>query len=153
MRVFSQRDDDVYFDVVRFLEYDMLKLDPLFHMEIVPDEDMGVKHAEASPSEHKIRIAESVYCGAIAGNRRDRGTCGHEVGHYIMHDSSRIRCARTHESVPRYQDPEWQAKVFQGAFLAPEHIIREMSVDEVVSNCGISWDSAQIQVSKKRTKR
>ena len=153
MRIFSKRDSETYFDIVKFLEYDMLKLDPDFYLEIVPDEEMGVKHAEASPSEHTIRIAQSVYDGAISGNGRDRGTCAHEVGHYIMHNESSVRCARVHESVPTYQDPEWQAKVFQSALLAPGHIIRNMSVDEVARECGISWDAAYIHVSKIRARR
>ena len=153
VRLFSNRDSEVSFDVVRFLEHDMLNFDPDFYVQIVPDGDMGVKHAEACPSEHTIRIAESVYIRAVAGSGRARGTIAHEIGHYIMHDGTSVRCARTHELVPTFQDPEWQAKVFQSALLAPEHIIRNMTVDEVSIKCGISWDAADFHVSKIRAGR
>lgn len=83
-------ENDLFFDIVYFLEYVMPIIFPDFVLEICPQEEMGNLHGETIPSEHKIRIREDVYIGACNGKGRDRLTVAHEIGHYFMHDEKSI---------------------------------------------------------------
>lgn len=59
---------------------------------------------------------------AFAGNRRNRFTIAHELGHYFLHSKggkARIRVARAGSG-----RIEWEANWFAGAFLLPEKQFR-----------------------------
>lgn len=138
-----------YFPIVEFLELVMPQLDEQFLWIPVPSFEMGSKHGLAYPEDKLIKIREDVYEGAVAGNGRDRFTLAHEIGHYFLHKKERVSFARTigaAEKLPPFRNPEWQANSFAGELLAPPHIIKGMSVFEVMSFCGISSQAAKIQL-------
>jgi Zn-dependent peptidase ImmA (M78 family) len=76
-------------------------------------------------------------------------TITHEFAHYLLHDEA-IGLARVMEGekLKPYHDPEWQAKAFAGEFLIPAHLISNLSIDEIVIKCGVSYEAARYQRSK-----
>jgi Zn-dependent peptidase ImmA (M78 family) len=139
--------NEIFFPVVHFLEYGLTEIDENFSYEIVPIEEMRGRYAETYPEQSKIVIREDVYNGAVNGVPRDRFTIAHEIGHFILHRPDNIVLARgnRHEKVPAFKDPEWQANTFAGELLAPSHIIRGMSPEEISKNCGVSITVGKIQ--------
>ena len=138
-----------YFPIVEFLELVMPTLDEQFICLPVPKSEMGSKHGLAYPDNKLIKVREDVYDGAVDGKGRDRFTLAHELGHYFLHKKENVSFARTigaEEKLPAFRNPEWQANAFAGELLAPPHIIKEMSVFEVVRYCGISSQAAKIQL-------
>ena len=49
----------------------------------------------ASPDERRIILREDVYVGACEGKGRDRFTVAHEIGHILLHSTSRLVVPRT----------------------------------------------------------
>lgn len=138
-----------YFPIVQFLELVMPQIDEQFFWVPASKSEMGAKHGLAYPEDKLIKIREDIYEGAVAGNGRDRFTIAHEIGHYFLHKKERVSFARSlgaAEKLPAFKDPEWQASAFAGELLAPPHIIRDLSVFEVMKYCGISQDAAQKQL-------
>lgn len=134
-----------YFDIIAFLERNMVDLDPEFVLEIVEDDKLPFAYAQSYPDKHLIQIRESVYYGAISNNGRDRFTLCHELGHYIFHGSENISYMRADRKLEAYKSPEWQANTFAGELLVPENIAREKTVSEIVDQCKVSYAVAQIQ--------
>lgn len=132
-------------DVISILENALPIIDTEFYLDIVPDKELDA-HARAYPEDHTIKIRESIYDGARRGNGRDRFTIVHEIFHFIWHDSEGISLARNPEAVKLYENPEWQADVFAGAFLMPSRLIRGKSVSEVMEECGVSKSAARCQL-------
>lgn len=112
-------------------------------IEVMSLAEMPTEYALTYPNQNRMKIREDVYYGALAGNPRDRFTLCHEIGHYLLHDSKDIAYARG--SIPAYMDPEWQANCFAAELMAPAHLIREMSVQEISEKCGMSFQAAEIQ--------
>lgn len=141
--------DERYFPIREFLELVMPKIDEEFVLEVLPKHEMGSNHGLAYPEDKVIKLREDVYDGAVDGKPRDRLTMAHEVGHYFLHTKERVSFARSigpSEALPAYRDPEWQANAFAGELLAPPHIIKGMSVFEVMKFCGVSQDAARKQL-------
>ena len=90
-----------------------------------------------------MRIREDVYEGAVAGNPRDRFTLCHELGHFLLHQPKYVSYARG--DIPVYCQPEWQANTFAAELMAPYHLVRDMSADEISRECGMSKKAADIQ--------
>lgn len=139
--------NDSYFPVVEFLEWGMTDLDPKFSLEILPENVMKNQYGITFPEKNLICLREDVYENAISGISRDRFTVAHEIGHYLMHRPGRIALARNEaeEDVPAYKSPEWQANTFAGELLAPPHIIKGLSPNEIALKCGVSFEVAKIQ--------
>lgn len=75
--------DVLYFPIVELLDV-LTELFDDFNYEIVEDNAMQKKvHADTDIRTGHIRIKESVYEGACAGEGRDRMTIAHEIGHYF----------------------------------------------------------------------
>ena len=134
----------MWIDVIHILENVIPVLDEDFHVDIVPDHELDA-HARAYPENHVIRIRESVYDGARRGVGRDRFTVMHEIFHFIWHDREEISLARNPKAVKLYENPEWQADVFAGAFLMPTNLIKGMPVNQIMVSCGVSRSAAQCQ--------
>lgn len=144
--------NEKYFPIEEFLEIVMPQMDEDFVLEVLTHREMASNHGLAYPEEKVIMIREDVYEGAVKGNARDRFTLAHEVGHYFLHRKERVSFARnlgTAEKLQPFRDPEWQANAFAGELLAPPHIIKNMSVFEVMRYCGISAQAAQVQLKFK----
>lgn len=143
-------EDVPYFPVVKFLEiFHEIIGDPAFHFVSQEDNEFSsTVHAQYDVEENCICLRESVYNGAIAGNGRDRMTISHELAHALLIKHSGIRLNRcfSHEKIPAYRDPEWQAKCLAGELMIPEHLARNMSVSEIVDSCCVSYTAAKYQV-------
>ena len=136
--------DELYFPIVEFIEW--ILGDPEnkdFDFEIVPKSEMEDTYGTTNTARNVMRIRQDVYEGAVAGNPRDRFTLCHELGHYLLHQPRYISYARG--SVPTYCQPEWQANTFAAELMAPYHLVKNMSAEEIACNCGMSRTAANIQ--------
>lgn len=140
--------DVKFFPVVQLLEVGLPGIYSDFNYEIIEVHKLPNKYAVTYPSKNLIKIREDVYLGAISGNGRDRFTIAHEIGHFILHKPENIALARNEivEAIPAYKNPEWQANTFAGELLAPPHIIKGLTISDVVHMCGVSRKVAEIQL-------
>lgn len=92
-----------------------------------------------------ISIREDVYEGAIAGVGRDRMTITHEISHYILMVICSVKFSKVSGCFSRkaYCDPEWQAKALAGEIMCPNNLIKNMSVNEIAVQCGVSKSAAE----------
>lgn len=123
---------------------------PIVEIEIVEDQALPGKYAAYYPQSNLLKIRESVYLGACAGNGRDRFTIAHELGHFFLHHNVPLDFAREdspYQKVPAYRNPEWQANTFASEFLMPHDLIQGMSPKEVAQACGTSLEAARIAVN------
>lgn len=141
-------ENDLYFNIVNFVEKVLPLFLPNFVFEICSEEEMGNLHGETIPSECKIRLREDVYIGACQEKGRDRLTLAHELGHLLMHDEGSIAFCKleSNEKIPTYRDPEWQADVFGGELLAPSYLIAQMTEKEIHEKCVVSNRCAKRQL-------
>ncbi len=122
-----------------------------FYFEVVDDDyfERG-KHAAYFPEDNCIRIKNSVYLSADEGNGRDRMTIAHELAHVLLLKVCNIQLYRCFEEEPikPYRDPEWQAKCLAGEWMIPYYLVKNMTVEEIAEQCGVSYDAAAFQKSK-----
>ncbi|MHC8516704.1 ImmA/IrrE family metallo-endopeptidase [Sporosarcina sp. ITBMC105] len=144
--------DELYFPVVKFLEWGMPEFDKKINFEILPFNKLPNRYAVTFPKKNLIYIREDVYDAAAEGIGRDRFTIAHEIGHYVMHRPGNIELARSEnvDSIPAYKDPEWQVNVFAAELLAPPSIISGLTVAEIAECCGVSHTVGRIQTGKLR---
>lgn len=144
--------DILYVDIMVLFELILPRIfsEDEFDYEVVPKEEFPDLYAITLGGK-RILIREDVYERACAGSPRDRFTVAHEIGHFILHEKSDVGLARmdSDERIPAYMDPEWQANVFAGYLLMGENLIENMTVDEIVEKCGVSYAAAYIQKTKK----
>ena len=138
-------ENELYFPIVRFIEWILANPDNGIDLEIVDPREMADMYGNTSPGGNIMRIRSDVYERAIHGSERDRFTLCHEVGHYFLHQPESISHARGKS--PIYMDPEWQANAFAGELLAPSYLIKDLTISEIAEKCGISKKAAQIQYS------
>lgn len=140
--------DAQFFPVLHLLEIGLREIYSDFNFEIVDNRELPTQYAVTYPSENLIVLRQEVYDGAYNDVARDRFTIAHEIGHYVLHQPTNIALARNQlaTSIPPYKDPEWQANTFAGELLAPPHIIRGLSVPEIMLACGVSRSVAEIQL-------
>lgn len=132
-----------YFPIVHFVEWILANPDNGVELEIVEPEEMKDTYGLTNTGSNRMCIRSDVYEGAVKGNPRDRFTLCHEVGHYLLHRPNSVSFARG--EIPRYRDPEWQANTFAAELMAPYDLVKNMSVDEIMRNCGMSRQAATIQ--------
>jgi len=145
--------DTLYFPVMPFLEHVMPSIYDGFHYEIVPEEYFPEeRHAEIDIAKHIIRIREDVYEGAANGRGQHRMTVMHEIAHYILLVQCGVKLGRTFGETPvkRYQDPEWQAKALAGEIMCPADKISTLSVEQVMEQCGVSRNAAELNLKINR---
>lgn len=134
-------DDVLYFPIVRFIEWCLPELG--LNYEILTVEEMDDTYGLTNTSKNVLYIREDVYYRAVAGNPRVRFTLCHELGHFLLHTPGRVSFARG--DIPAYRNPEWQANVFAGELMAPYYLTNCMSVDDIMNECGMSRQAAEIQ--------
>jgi Zn-dependent peptidase ImmA (M78 family) len=138
--------DVKHFPIVELLEMGLPQVFEEFNYQIVDNHELPDQYAIAYPAENLIVIREEVYEGAISGVARDRFTVAHEIGHFMLHQPGNISLARSEKAIPAFRSPEWQANTFAGELLAPPHVVRGLSVEEVMLACGVSRTVAEIQL-------
>jgi hypothetical protein len=143
-------DKQLYFPIIRFVELILPQLMPEFVFDVASEDELGDCHGLTYPERHLMRIREDVYLRADEGIGRDRATIAHELGHYILHQPSRVAHARIEfgATLPAFKSPEWQAKAFAGELLVPAHLVKGMKSWEVVKLCGVSQEAAELQLNK-----
>ncbi len=132
-----------YFPIVPFIEWILGDPDNDFDYEIVPVSEMEDTYGTTNTESNIMRIREDVYERAVAGNPRDRFTLCHELGHFLLHQPQFVSYARG--DIPTYCKPEWQANTFAAELMAPYHLVKNMSADEIAKECGMSKTAACIQ--------
>ena len=144
IRKISGLENETFFPIVNFIEWILGDPDNSeFNYEIVEPEEMKDMYGNTNTGTNVMRIRRDVYDRAVQGSPRDRFTLCHELGHYLMHRPEIMLYARG--EIPRYCDPEWQANTFAGELMAPYELIKDMSVEEIMENCGMSRQAASIQ--------
>ena len=150
IRMITHTENDIYFDVMSLLEFDMVKLIDGFELEIVESKKMPNLCGETIPSQKKIRLNEEIYVKALEGDGYARFSVAHEIGHLIWHTPESISlCRLKHgEKLITYEDPEWQADAFAGELLMYHPLVKNMSPLEIELKCGVTRKAAITQYSK-----
>lgn len=137
------------FDIVGFLDKQFAKLgfDSAFNLEVVADEELPGRFGETVPSEHVIRIRETIYLEALAGDGFARQVLAHELWHFLWHNSETISYAYVDDSshIPDEMNPEKQADVFAAELLAPSQEVCGMKIYQISSIYGVTKRTAAVQ--------
>lgn len=136
-------ENKLYFPIVEVIELLAADDEEEFDFEIVSEGEMMDTYGTTNTAKNVMRIRQNVYEGAIKGNPRDRFTLCHEFGHWLLHQPESVSFARG--SIPTYCNPEWQANTFAAELMIPYYLVREMSVEEITTKCGVSYACAEIQ--------
>lgn len=104
-------------------------------------------HAQYDLLNKTISIKEAVYVGACENHGRDRYTIAHEIAHALLLDSNNITLNRTSSDKQSklYTNPEWQADCLAGELLIPKHLCENMSAEEIMDACAVSYEAACYQ--------
>lgn len=149
IRFIDGSENEMFFDIVHFLEVVLYKIDPTFNFRVLPKSEMGECHGLTFPDRNEIQIREDVYERAVNGDGRDRMTMAHELGHLLYHEKQNVSYARMkNNDIPAFRDPEWQADAFGGELLIPYHLTRGKDVEEVSRECKVSKKAAMCQLGK-----
>lgn len=146
-------DTEHFFPVVDFLERAMPRLVKGFVYDVVEDEFLPGKYAQAIPEENLVEIRQSTYEAAVDGDPRARFTIAHEVGHLLLADEvpdGHASYARRDRNIPLrpFEDPEWQANEFAAELLAPCRLVAGMNAQGIKDDFGVSLEVARIQLGK-----
>ncbi|MDY3007321.1 MULTISPECIES: ImmA/IrrE family metallo-endopeptidase [Anaerococcus] len=137
------------FPIVQVIEF--LSNKGVFNLEICSIDEMGTKYGETVPSENLIKLREDIYEKACDNDGFSKSTCSHELLHWLIHGEETVSFCRREEDLMKrrvYEDPEWQANCFAGELLVPKHIVKGMSIDEIMEKCNVTYRMAQYQLSK-----
>lgn len=77
--------NELYFDIVRFMEGKLLRLIPDFNLIVEEKSKLGECHGLTYSDRNEIHIREDVYECALKGSGRDRLTMAHELFHLLQH--------------------------------------------------------------------
>lgn len=136
-------EDELFFPIVEVIELLAADEDEEFDYEIVSPSEMIDTYGTTNTYSNIMRIRENVYEGAVKGNPRDRFTLCHEFGHWFLHQPENVSFARG--AIPKYSDPEWQANTFAAELMIPFYLVKDMSIEDIVEKCGVSYTCADIQ--------
>lgn len=141
-----------FFPIMEFLELIMPQIDTDFVVTPVEDSDLPGRAAETIPSEHMIRVKQSIYDAACQGAYWPRLVMAHELGHYLFHGEENVAYAHPApgEKIPDEVNAERQADVFSAELLAPVHLIDETSDFLVSKHFGIPKSVAGVQMTQSR---
>lgn len=136
-------EEELNFPIVQVIELLATDDEEEFDYEIVSPNEMLDTYGTTNTYRNIMRIRENVYEGAVNGNPRDRFTLCHEFGHWFLHQPDNISFARG--TIPKYCDPEWQANTFAAELMIPYYLVKDMSLEDIVEKCGVSYSCADIQ--------
>lgn len=148
IRKIAGQENNLYFDIVYFLDVILPKIDPGFTLIIEDESELGECHGLTYPDRNEIHIRSDVYERACKGSGRDRLTMAHELFHLLQHEKENISYARIPDGakIQTFRDPEWQATAFGGELLVPWHLTKGMNADEIAEKCGVSIAAANTQI-------
>jgi len=139
--------NELYFDILGFVEKKWPRFDPDFTFNVKSVQEMGDFHGLTYPDRNEINIREDVYERAYNDSGRDRLTIAHEFFHLLQHGRENISLARTeNKNIPLYRDPEWQSDAFGGELLIPKKLIRGMTENQIIVACRVSSKAAKYQM-------
>ncbi|PWL03705.1 ImmA/IrrE family metallo-endopeptidase [Hallerella porci] len=135
--------------VCELFEWVLNKLFDEVEWEIVPKSKMA-EEGITFTGLHCIKIREDVYINACQGDGRARFTIMHEIGHFILHDPTRVALCRLApgERLRAFEDPEWQADTFAAEFLMDLDLIKGMEYKQISAVCGVTFRAAQTRIAK-----
>ncbi len=142
-------ENELDFPIVKVIEF--LSNNGVFNLEICTVDEMGTKYGETIPSENLIKLREDIYDNGCDGDGFSRSTCSHELLHWVRHREETVSFCRKEEDLKNrraYEDPEWQANCFSGELLVPKHLVKGMSIDEIVEKCNVTPSMARYQYKK-----
>lgn len=137
------------FPIVQVIE--LLSNKGIFNLEICSIDEMGTKYGETVPAENLIKLREDIYEKACNNDGFSRSTCSHELLHWLMHGEETVSFCRKEEDLKKrqaYEDPEWQTNCFAGELLVPKHLVKGMSIEEVMEKCNVTYSMAKYQLKK-----
>ncbi len=146
IRKIQYAENELYFPILDFVEKTLPRIVPSFSFRVGDVDQMGEYQGLTIPEKNEIWIRQDVYLKAEEGGGRERLTIAHELYHYLEHSKETVAFARTNGNIPRYKDPEWQADAFGGELLVPQHLVKGMTVKEVMIRCGVSYAAAKCQL-------
>lgn len=145
LREIAGCDNTPFFPIVHFIEWVLAnpENDMGMEFEIVEPHEMQDTYGMTNTGRNIMNIRSDVYDRAVQGNPRDRFTLCHELGHYLLHQPESISYARG--EIPAYRNPEWQANTFAAELMAPMNMVKDMTIEEIMEECGLSRQSATIR--------
>ena len=137
-----------YVDILKVLELVLPRIDHLFHLVPVDDDELYGCSALTVPIDHVIYVKQSVYLAADEGEGWARMVLAHEWGHYVYHGPANVAFARIdqNEKIHPDIDPERQAEIFAAEFLVPSGELKGMNQFEVSNAYGVSMKAAENQI-------
>lgn len=148
IRLIEGSSNELYFDIVHFLEVTLPRVDEGFSLVVKTKSEMGECHGLTFPDKNEIQIREDVYDRACEGSGRDRLTMAHELFHLLQHTRENISFARMEGEVKTYMNPKWQADAFGGELLIPHDLIHGMTATEIAIECEVSLAAARCQMNR-----
>ncbi|WP_197049858.1 ImmA/IrrE family metallo-endopeptidase [Anaerococcus lactolyticus] len=142
-------ENEMNFPIVQVIEF--LSNKGAFYLEICTFDEMGSKYGETIPSENLIKLREDIYDKACENDGFSRSTCSHELLHWLQHREETVSFCRKEEDLKNrraYENPEWQANCFSGELLVPKHLVKGMTIDEIVEECNVTPSMARYQYKK-----
>lgn len=142
-------ENELDFPIVKVIE--LLYNKGVFNLEICTIDEMGSKLGETIPSENLIKLREDIYDNGCDGDGFSRSTCSHELLHWLQHREETVSLCRKKEDLQNrkaYEDPEWQANCFSGELLVPKHLVKGMTINEIVEKCNVTHSMARYQYKK-----
>lgn len=136
-------DDEIEFPIIDVLEFKLPMLLKDFYLDVRDKHSMGPVEGYVIAGKNGIVIREDVYLGACAGNGRDRFTCCHEFGHFLLHRE--VAMPRMREPTEKvFCDSEWQADRFAGSLMmSPRHLPKFVNGYDAGIACRMSQQAAE----------
>ena len=117
--------------------------------EVVEDSILKDEEAVSYPDKGFMRIKQSIYDRAHAGDGHCRFTIAHELGHLFMHRGQASYARGTTGNHKVYEDSEWQADTFASEFLIDQRLIPEDATAYDISQAfGVSMSAANNRLRK-----
>jgi hypothetical protein len=96
-----------------------------------------------------LHIDRRVWSSAAAGQAYARFIVAHEIGHIVLHDQFAVAFSQGGQAQLNYlqdeESGEWQANVFAGYFLAPDHLVLKLQDPDVIAGLCVITDELAVK--------
>jgi hypothetical protein len=105
-----------------------------------------------------LYVDRKVWAAAGNGETYARYIIAHEIGHIVLHDQFAVAFSDEQAAQLKYlqdeESGEWQANMFAGYFLAPDHIALKLQDADILAGlCVISDDLAAKRLSEAKNRK